>query len=196
LEKKMRFALSAAVLALIVSVSPALAQNQQGNVQYVPVYNAGNNPVYFAATPQGGTPVYNNTSAPPVPLKQMIAGKNAPSYVYKDPSQVQPYNFQSGGNAYQPQGTMTPQEEAAIRAQQYQEQLMNSLGQNGQNMGGVSTEQSILAGGGAPIDFSTLTGGPFGNTQQQQARPTKKRVLYKERNNPLVTPPRLFNPDQ
>jgi hypothetical protein len=195
----MRLKLSAVLFGLALSAAiPAMAQTttQTTNAPYAPyapVYNtAGNAPVYYSATPNGAIPVYNNTnSTPTLPMQQMIAGKNAPSYQF---NQQQPYGA-GGTNWYTGSGAMSPQHEAQARAQMQQQQAaanaqqqayMNSLQQQ-QNAQNISQN-------GFP-DLSVLNKGPFAGSQQPQV-PTRRRVIGKEMNNPLKEPPRLFNPDQ
>ncbi len=163
------------------------AQNTQ--TQYIPLYNATpSSQTYYAPTNNGSVPVYNNAAnTPSLPLEQMVAGKNAPSYNYNQTTQ--PYTFgagTSGPNAF------TAEQEAQVQAQyqaqlQAQQQYINSLYQ--QNPAGGQPGAAAVANG--------LTGGIFGTTPSDQAAaPKQRRLVYRERNNPLSAPPLLFNPDQ
>ena len=198
----MRFKLIAALIACSIA-TPALAQQvTQQNPVYVPMYNTSNTaPVYYQQTPSGAVPVYNNVAnTPTLPLNQMVAGKNAPSYVSRQ-NQIQPYGMNQGGNWYGGAGAMSPQQEAQLQAQiqanqqaaaqqaaaAQQQQYMNSLQQQ-------QTVQQIqsLSQNGFP-NLGALQGGPFSNQPQG---PVKRKVVYRELNNPLREPQRLFNPDQ
>ena len=78
----MRLFVSLAVLGLACAAMPAMAQQTTTTspqvVYAVPMYNASPNSYYQPGV--GGSPVYNNGSAQPYAMNQMIAGKNAPSY--------------------------------------------------------------------------------------------------------------------
>lgn len=171
----MRFVLSVtvAICALMVPCGGVMAQTQATTTSGSPYY--------------GAVPAYN-TNAVPVPLTQMVAGQNAPSYNYNQASAntVQPYNFNAGptGQYYQPQGTLTPEQEAMLEAQMIQQSMMQQpMAQNGNNY--------------LQAQLSQLTQGPFAN--QSSDVPTKrtvKRVVRNGLNDPLKAPPRLFNPDQ
>lgn len=143
----------------------------------VPMYN-GMTGVPQYQTGVYGAPFYNNASPMPLPLNQMTAGVNAPSYNYDG---AQPYTGFTGGdpmagmdyaNLTSEQRGMIDQQ-AAARAMQEQAFYANQMAQQGQINGGNQM---------------------FGGNQEQE--PVRRRVVYKEKNNPLVTPPRLFNPDQ
>ncbi|PZO80894.1 MAG: hypothetical protein DI626_11140 [Micavibrio aeruginosavorus] len=180
---------------------PSMAQNT--NYYGVPNYNTGTGTTYYTPSQNGGgAPVYNNgANVQPFPMQQMIAGRNAPSY-----------NFNNGNQAYTGFGTnsnpmsgvtsigsLTPQQDAYLRAQQ-QSQNSGSFGQFGNNTYQQQYYQQQPNGnaqnqGGAFSGFYNNGNSPFGTTPTAGV-PTQKRVVYKERNNPLVDPPRLFNPDQ
>jgi hypothetical protein len=167
---------------------PAHAQNYQGTTTYVPMYNtttATGTPSYYAPSTTGAIPVYNNlSSTPPQPVQQYVAGKNAPSYPNPN-TQVQPYNFQNPNSLY---GNQT---EAEHQATIYQQQLLaQGLQQQQQQQAAYGQQPYTNA-----YNNYGLTGGPFGNTPDSQL-PKRRRVLYKELNNPLKEPTRLFNPDQ
>lgn len=159
------------VSAMIVTASvPALAQQlytQSGSG--VPIYNSGANPL---------------------PMEQMIAGKNAPSYNYNS-NKVQPYNLGGTGSMSSGAGApLTPDQVAQMRAnrnaqaQQYEQHYL----QQAQNqLQGVTAPDGYAAQG-----YNALYGG---QQQQQQQRPTKKRLLYKQGEDMMPTPPRLFNID-
>lgn len=164
--------------------APVMAQTQN---TYVPLYNTAGTP-YYSAT-QGGVPVYNNNpNAPILPMDQMVAGKNAPSYDYNQTSQAYTFGATTNGSGTS-QAALTPQQQAQLEAQ-YQAQLqaqqayLNSIAQQQTGNDGL------------------LTGGPFGTAPvgdtgaSGQAATKQRRVVYRDINNPLSAPPRLFNPDQ
>ncbi len=177
----------AAILGVTLAIAiPAFAQTNAQNTQ---TYNA--QPVYNAA------PVYNSgANVQPYSMQQAIAGKNAPSYNYNP--NPQPYNFNATGNqnAYGSNafGAMTPEQATMLRAQRdaqaqaYQAQYMEQL--RAQQQGGVYSNSSAYQGNA----FSQLYNS-FGQKDEEKV-PTKRRVVYREKNNPLIEPPRLFNPDQ
>lgn len=190
-----------AIAGLSLSVSAgAFAQNNNGTNYYgAPIYNTGAGTTYYTSQSNGAAPIYNNGSnVQPLPMQQMIAGKNAPSY-----------NFNSGSSAYtafgssNPManvtsiGSLTPEQDAYIRAQN-QTQAQGGYGAQ-QPFGYQQNQYQQPAQNGASSyqgnAFSGLYNNPFGTTPVADI-PTKKKVVYKERNNPLVDPPRLFNPDQ
>jgi hypothetical protein len=198
----MRLKLSVAVLGLLMAGSlPALAQTnaqqQQPNAYYAPsapVYNTGNSVPYYSQQ-NGTTPIYNNNpNTPTLPMNQMIAGKNAPSYNY---NANQAYSFNDPTSlAGASLGSLSPEQANMVRAQRdanaqayqqaYQQQLQDQQNQQQQmQQSGASQYQ----GGQFAQLYANATG------QQQKPVSTKKRVIYKEMNNPLVAPPRLFNTD-
>lgn len=198
----MRLGLSLAVLGILLggAATPALAQNQQqqqgyaysGNYDYnVPVYNGNSN--YSAQT--GGNPYFNSGSnLQMLNMQAMVAGKNAPSYNYGG-SDSQPYTMGGFGNR---PGGLSPQEAQAIRAQRdqkaamYQQQYLESLRQQNMNNPYANVGNQPMAG-------SQYQGSQFSQLyaeNNQPKKPVKRKVLYNQMNNPLVEPPRLFNPDQ
>lgn len=190
----MRYILSIAALALIAAAPlPAAAQNNTGTTtgyqqQYmVPMYLAPNTAAY--GTQNGTTPVYNNAGQP-LPLNQMVAGRDAPSYNYNN-------NAYTGFNAnplsnITSVGSLTPQQSQMMAAQRdaqaaaYQNEYIAQLQRN--------MAPPADATGSSAYQGSAFNQLYTGN--QQQRPPTKRRVSYNQRNNPLATPPRLFNPDQ
>lgn len=180
-------------LTLAICAAPAFAQQQQQNTNYAPLYNTNSNsPVYYSSN-NGTVPIYNNANNTPVrPMEQMIAGKNAPSYDFNK-SKTQPYLFgtNQNANAYTGYG-VDPNLQLQQNQYNYQDPYAQQMAQQtgAYNYGAGMPNNSL-------VDLSKLQGGPFGTqTQDNPQRPTKRRVVYKERNNPLVEPPRLFNPDQ
>ena len=162
---------------------PAMAQTAyQTTNTGVPIYVPSTTGQAYTTTQTGVTPFYNNT-AQPLPLQQMVAGKNAPSYNFKN--QVQPYNLNTA--SMNSNGALTPDEVDRIRAsrdaqaQAYQKQFLEQSAQNGQ-------PQTI--GGAMGNAYNSLM------PTQDKPKPTKKRLVYRESANPLSAPPRLFNPDQ
>lgn len=135
-------------------------------------------------------PMYNTTTS------SGQAGRSAPSYDFNSPSRpaIQPYTFGSGTNnnpyGTQPQGS----------SQYYLDQLAKQEAANRAaraNPNPYGTQQAPLYG---QIPNATGYGNQMYGNQfmpQEQKKPVKRRVVYKERNNPLSEgPTRLFNPDQ
>ncbi len=196
-----RFVILAIAAAGALSFS---AQSMAQNTNYygAPNYNTGTGTTYYTNAPNGGgAPIYNNgTNVQPLPMQQMIAGRNAPSYNFNNGNQAYTgfganSNPMSGVTSI---GSLTPQQDAYLRAQQ-QSQNAGSFGQFGNNTYQQQYYQQQQQAGNTAYQnngFSGFTGNnPFGTTPTAGV-PTQKRVVYKERNNPLVDPPRLFNPDQ
>lgn len=186
--------------------APVMAKAQTGYYSYAPVYNttsAGQN--YYTTDSSGAAPVYNNSNmTPPISVQQYIAGKNAPSYNFNNnPNQIQPYNgFGTQGPA--PGTPAYVQMQNQQFRQTYQQQL--ELQQQQQTAGDYVQRQPPLPGtvpgtGYNPSNVGTntylsgLSGGPFGTAPQQQV-PKKRRVIYKQLNDPLKEPARLFDPNQ
>lgn len=154
--------------------------------------NSGNTGGYYG-TPQTATIPLYNMQAQPLPLNQMVAGQNAPSYNYGG-SQTQPYNFGttssgSGNGFYMPEGTLTPQQEAMLAEQLAQQELLynQQMQMNTQGQGSLAAQ------------LNALNQSPFfnqNNQQEQQGQRVVKRVVRNALNDPLRPPPRLFNPDQ
>lgn len=188
----MRLLASLAVLGIMVAASaPAWAQNNQTTQTYTsrtnsaPMYNGGN--VYY--NNNGNVPVYNNTGRP-LPMEQLVAGKNAPSY-------TSPGNAYTGFSGYTSNplqnmnpAAMTPEQSRLISAQReaMQADYLTNLQrlQEDLNRQALATQQQKAYG----TPYNQYGG------QVQQTAPVQRRVVYKEKNNPLSTPPRLFNPDQ
>lgn len=176
----MRLKLSLVALGILMSVAvPVQAQQtgqptgynagyqyQQPMTQTAPLYNGGVNVQPYYMNQQG-TGGYNNSPAP--------------------------FNFNGGynnsmGNAGSI-GAMTPEQAAYVRmqreaaAQLYQQQYMQQM----QQPPGATSNQ---------VGIYNQTNPYYPGQQQQQSVPTKRKVVYNQRNNPLTVPPRLFNPDQ
>lgn len=196
----MRLFVSLAVVGIMASASlPAMAQQQTPTTSGVgyttqptyanPLYNSTSNSYYQAGN--GGAPIYNNSpSARPLPLQQMVAGKDAPSYSY---GKGQAYNNFADPLANMDITSMSPDQARMVRAQrnaraqQAQADYLASL-QGQQPPGGMVTGNS---------QYAPTAGQTYNQfTQPEQQKPKQRRVVYNEKNNPLVTPPRLFNPDQ
>ncbi len=199
----MRFNMSVAVLGLILAgTMPAHAQNNntfysQGNSNsgysnnnYTNSYaNSYSNNGYSGNSYGAGSntfkPLYNTNAQPTIP------GRNAPSYNFNgnNSNAIQPYSFGNGSNNFY---NASPQQQQGYNGQNqgqfgYQQQYAGSLQQNA-NKG--ATFGQLYNGG-----TTATTNNGNGQLFQQQA-PTQRRVTYNERNNPLTTPPRLFDPDQ
>lgn len=210
----MRFGLSVAVLSLVlVSGLPAHAQQQQqqqqsyvyggGNTNSAPVYNSTFGAGGGAAT--GSPSIYNSgSSLQMLPMQQMTAGQNAPSYTYRNQGQnAQPYtNYNTGPMALNPNaiGSLTADQARMIREQRnlqanaYQEQYMEQLRQRDLNNPYLNpnAQQQQQAMNGA----SQYQGAQFSQLYANSGQPrpvAKPKVLYNELNDPLVEPPRLFN---
>lgn len=196
----MRLFVSFAVLGIMVSASvPAMAQQTtttpqtgyvaQQPIYTMPVYNSSSTNYYQPGT--NGTPVYNNSpSAQPFAMNQMVAGQNAPSYNYNRNKSYG--NFGSDPLANMDLSSMTPEQARLVRAQrnaraqQAQADYLASL-QGQQPPGGMVNNANPYTQAGQMYN-------PFAAPEKE--KPKQRRVVYNEKNNPLVTPPRLFNPDQ
>jgi hypothetical protein len=194
----MRLFASVALLGLMVAM-PAMAQNTYtttntggvpGSAVYaVPMYNGVSGATQYQ-TGLNGAPVYNNAAQQPLPLNQLAAGKNAPSYNYNTANQA--YTGFTGGNvmAGADLANLTPEQrrmidqQAAARAAQEQAYLNSLQQQQAQQQGQMNPYLQ-----GATQMYNNFN-------QPEQQKPKQRRVVYNERNNPLTTPPRLFNPDQ
>lgn len=186
----MRFFHVLGVAGLVLSgfSVPAMAQQsgKSGSYLYVPSTGATG---YAPRGASGAVPFYNNT-AQPLPMDQLVAGKNAPSYNYRN--QVQPYNLgpQRGG-----EGTMTAEQFEQMRssrdqrAQQYENEYLQRLADRDAALN-TGNQQAGGAGQG------TYASGTQAYNNVQPAPKKKKRLVYREDANPLAAPPRLFNPDQ
>lgn len=201
----MRYILSLAVLGLAVGAgAPAYAQQQQAQ-----------QPSYvYQGQQQNTNPVYNNlgtyrpntTNSPyfnsaanlqMLPMQQMIAGKNAPSYAYGGRQEQQQNGLFGGDGGFLGggMGGISPEQANAIRAQRnanaaaYQQQYFDSVNQREAQQ--YAQQQAGMVG-------SQYQGSQFNQlyTDNQQPKPVKKKVIYNELNNPLKEPPRLFNPDR
>lgn len=196
----MRILATAAFLGM-VSILSSSAWAQSNNTGYTPLYNTSTTaPVYYSAT-NGVVPVYNNSQTTPyLPMDQMVAGKNAPSYDFNQTNNA--YQFGTNGQVYGGSGAITPAQQAQLDAQYQalqdaqlqaaQQQYLNSLQPQQQVAPGALASYNSI---GYPGNYN-LVGGPYGTTPAASAAPTQRRVRYKELNNPLKAPPRLFNPDQ
>lgn len=200
----MRFGLALMVLGLVAGISalPAFAQQQQQQQQLYQ-YNGGytnptlyNSPGNYTQQSDGGSIYNSGANLQMLPMQQMTAGKNAPSYTYGGQKNASMYNYGSmSGLDPNAAGALSPDQARAIRAQRdaqaqtYQQQYMQTLQQQ-QNPYAQQAQQMMSAG-------SQYQGSSFGAlyADSDQQKPTKKKVIYKQLNNPLVEPPRLFNID-
>jgi hypothetical protein len=188
----MRLFVSFAILGLAVAAMPAMAQQTttQPQVVYsVPMYNSSPNSYYQPGV--GGSPIYNNGSAQPYAMNQMIAGKNAPSYNFSNNTAYTGFTNTGNPLAGADLANLTPEQSRYIeqqrlyRVQQEQQAFLQQQQAQQQQQAWqqpqMNTTQNLNQGYN-----------PF----MEQEKPRQRRVVYKERNNPLVTPPRLFDPDQ
>jgi hypothetical protein len=185
------------LMVMLVSGSGlAFAQNSFSPTTTIQPYAA---PQLYVAP--GGVPTaspYFNTQAQPLPMEQMVAGRNAPSYDFNGSANTfTGFGSGTGNTGYVSGGIMTPEqaqlfnrqrEAAALAAQN---EYLASLQQQSQ----MQQQQQPQA---APMMMQQTQNfaAPFLGGQGQAAAPMRRRVLYREMNNPLATPPRLFNPDQ
>lgn len=200
----MRYILSLAVLGLAVSAGvPAFAQQQQQQPSYTYQSQQQNtNPIFNNLGTYrdniNNNPYYNSgANLQMLPMQQMIAGKNAPSYAFGNRQQQQQANLYNNGGGFLDgaMGGISPEQANAIRAQRnanaaaYQQQYFESVNQREAQQ--YAQQQQGMAG-------SQYQGSQFNQlyTDNQQPRPVKKKVIYNELNNPLKEPPRLFNPDR
>ena len=163
----MRFVLSVALggALFFASMSLAYAQTSNGNTD--------------------GETLYNQ-NAQPLSLSQAVAGINAPSYNYG--------RSNASAGTYQPQGTLTAEQEALLQDQFEQQQAFNEFQalQSLQNGGaGFGAEDNSFA-----AQLARLRGGGLGAEETQPTKRVVKRVVRNALNDPLTAPPRLFNPDQ
>lgn len=173
--------------------------------------------LYYNPQSSGGVPIYNNgTNAQPFPMEQVVAGRNAPSYDYNP---VKPYGVDTGaGNSLTSDQIEMLRAQRNAAAQNFEAQYLASLqqqrmGQFGQvpQMGQLGQAGPIGQLGGGQLGqlgqlgmnaASQLPGNPFGQLyggmteNGEKQAPRKRKVVYKEKNNPLIIPPRLFDPDQ
>jgi len=196
----MRLFVSLAVLGLVSATVPAMAQQTttttQPQAMYgVPMYNSTGNS-YYQGTPSGA-PVYNNGGARPLPLNQIVAGKNAPSYNYNQNNAYTGFGASGNPLAGADYGNLTSEQSRYIdqqreyRAQQEQQAYMQSMQQVQQQQ--QTWQQQPQQGAVGYMQGLNQGYNPFA---QPEEKPKQRRVVYNERNNPLATPPRLFNPDQ
>jgi hypothetical protein len=145
----------------------------------------------FAQSESEGLTLYNQ-NAQPLSIQQAVAGKNAPSYDYSRSAATQNYNPYGSGpssGSYVPQGTLTPEQQRDLQEQYLEQQAFYQ--QMGQQQG-IGTQQG---GGTFEEQLAKLTG--KSNAEDEKPKDRKvKRVVRNALNNPLATPPRLFNPDQ
>ena len=200
----MRYTLSLAVLGFVLGAGvPAFAQQQQQQPSYV-----------YQGQQQDTAPIYNNLGAyrdnmansqyynsganlRMLPMQQMIAGQNAPSYAFGNRQQQQQNGIYNNGGGFldgSVMGGISPEQANAIRAQRnanaaaYQQQYLENARQRQQM---EYAQQQNMAG-------SQYQGAQFNQLYAENAepKPVKKKVIYNQLNNPLVEPPRLFNPDR
>lgn len=192
----MRLFVSLAVLGLGFAAAPAMAQQTttttttQPQVVYaVPMYNSSPNNYYQSGV--GGTsPVYNNANAQPYAMNQMVAGKNAPSYNYNRTNAFTGFTNTGDPLAGADFANLTPEQSRYIE-QQRQYRLQQEQQAYLQQQGQFQQQQSQQQAGNYMQNLSQGYN-PFAEPE----KPKQRRVVYKDRNNPLVTPPRLFNPEQ
>ncbi len=205
----MRFGLSLAVLgALLASAMPVHAQQQQqqqpsyvygGSTPSAPLYNSTGN---YTTQTNGGSFYNSGANLQMLPMQQMVAGKNAPSYSYRGgQGQVQPYNYNSAGMLDPSMmGSLSPEQARMARDQRnanaaaYQQQYLEQLRQRDMNNPYAVQQQDPNMMNGASqyqgAQFSQL----YANSDQPKPQ-VKRKVLYNQLNNPLVEPPKLFNTD-
>ncbi len=191
-----RTILSFAVLGAVLS-SPVMAQTSGTSTQpsyMVPMYVSPNGTQAYGS--QGGAVPMYNPNAQPMPMRQMIAGKNAPSYNYNNQAYT---GYNSSGSPLSnvtSMGSLSPQQMQYVQQQQtaqalaYQNEYLASLQQD---QGQAQPVQQQAASNSSKYQGKAFSG--LYNSNQQK-KPSKRKVIYKEMNNPLQTPPRLFNPDQ
>jgi hypothetical protein len=200
----MRYILSLAVLGLAVGAgAPAFAQQQQGqqpSYVYQGQQQQNNNPVFNNLGTYreniNNNPYYNSgANLQMLPMQQMVAGKNGPSYAFGNRQEQQQNSLYGDGGFGGGVGGISPQQANALRAQRnanaaaYQQQYFNSVNQREAQQ--YAQQQQGMTG-------SQYQGAQFNQlyTDNQQPKPVKKKVIYNELNNPLKEPPRLFNPDR
>ncbi|PZQ45263.1 MAG: hypothetical protein DI551_07920 [Micavibrio aeruginosavorus] len=195
MHKKLVLLATAALLSGFGFSGTVHAQNNTGYTGYTYTgTGTGYAPIYNGQTRSSsttGNTVYNSGNVKTLPMQQMIAGKNAPSYNYNQ--NVNPYGFGAGTTSGSI-GVMTPEQASMQRAQRdaqaqaYQQQYLQSLQQ-----------QRMQQNGMVPTGLEGYQNGQYGgqqyygNNMYQQQAPKKKKVIYKQMNNPLTEPSKLFN---
>jgi hypothetical protein len=176
--------LVSSLVVLTMTAGSALAQTGSNT-------NAGGPTTYGGAA---FAPVYN-TNAMPITTQP---GRNAPSYSFNSgstnagnvPYGFDPRSFPTGGNSLSPQEAARLSAQRDAQAQLYEQEYLarlqaaSDLQRNNLMLGQM---QNLQNGGFV---------NPFIGQAEEDEKPKKRRVVYGERNNPLQTPPRLFNPDQ
>jgi len=179
----MRFGLVLSVAGFVLCGSTAAMAQTYYQTNGTPIFVPMTGAQGYTTTQTGAVPFYNNNTQP-LPMDQLVAGKNAPSYNFGG---TQPYNS-FGGSMTNSNGVLTPEAVAQLRAQrdaqaqQYEQQFLQS--------GQANNQQGTL--GAVQNAYNSFTG----QQQQQPARPVKRQLVYRQQDNPLAAPPRLFNPDQ
>ena len=203
----MRYILSLAVLGMVAGAgAPAFAQQQQAQQ---PSYT-------YQGQQQNTNPVFNNlgtyrgdvnnsqfynsgANLQMLPMQQMIAGQNAPSYAFGNRQQKQQAGLYNNGGGFLDGGAIggiSPDQANAIRAQRnanaaaYQQQYFESVNQR-EAQQYAQQQQGMTGSQYQGSQFNQL----YTDNQQPKAA-VKKKVIYNELNNPLKEPPRLFNPDR
>lgn len=181
----MRLKLSVAVVGFLLA-GGVCAHAQAPQTSY---YSNATNPAYGGQQP-APVPFYNNgANAQPFSMEQMIAGKNAPSYNYGNNGAQQPYGFNNGANMDM-SGSLSPAQVEMLRAQR------NAAAQNFEAQYLANMQQQMGANGASQYQGNAFSQLYNKATEDDEPAPKKRRVVYKEKNNPLITPPRLFDPDQ
>jgi len=178
----MRFiAMTCAALGGLLILSGTASAQSSAN------YNSGGSVV---AQPQAGPPLFVT-----------------PSYSYNDNNSFT--NFGGNGNSSTSIGIVSPEQATALRRQReaqaaaYQRELL-SRAQTPAQMLPSGNAQQLQAQPGqqaqANAEGSSYQGRAFehlyAGEEGTARRPVQRRVLYKELNNPLAEPPRLFNLDR
>lgn len=168
----------------------ALAQQQQqGSVVYVPMTGVQG----YQPNSNGAVPFYNN-AAGPLPMDQLVAGKNAPSYSYR--GQTRPYNLapsNTGNDTMTQDQFLQMRSDRDKRAQQYENEYLQRLADRDAAAGGYGQQAAASA-----QNYYSNAQTQYNNVMNPQANQPKKkkRLVYRQDANPLNAPPRLFNPDQ
>lgn len=174
----MRIILSVAIAGIILGVNvPAMADTDtQSSQGYVPSQSAPAPSLYNA----GPT------------AKPYVAGKNAPSYSYN--TNAKPFGFDANGEGNSTVGSITPEQAIAMRAQRdaqaqaYEKQYLENLQkQRAAGSGYLPPEAAAVYQTGADGVRRLVM------PEEEKPAPKKRRVVKREQDNPLSTPPRLFN---
>lgn len=160
---------------------------------------------YYPSQTQQAPTLYNSgQTAQPLALQRMLSatttatpGVNAPSYTYNNQQQqqqAQPYNFgpSASTNSYSAQQGSYYDQNALPPSERFMQEMARQQAAAGQRR---QDQSAYYAAGQQPGQNRSGSPTPQLAGIEPPAKP-QRRVVYKDRNNPLQEPQRLFNPDQ